>query len=118
MTLSKQQILTAKSDTTIVSVDTPEWGDDASVCVRSLSGNERDAYEQSIFEQGQGNFRGLRAKLVALALCDDAGEPMGFTQAEVEQLGNKNGAVIDRLFERVKAISGMADEAVEQAAKN
>ena len=43
---------------------------------------------------------------------------MGFTQAEVEQLGNKNGAVIDRLFERVKAISGMADEAVEQAAKN
>ena len=65
MTLSKQQILTAKSDTTIVSVDTPEWGDDASVCVRSLSGNERDTYEQAIYEQGSGSFRGLRAKLVA-----------------------------------------------------
>jgi ssDNA-binding replication factor A large subunit len=118
MALSKDQILTNQSDTTVDEVNTPEWGEGSSVFVRSLSGNERDTYEQAIYEQGKGSFRGLRAKLVAIALCDETGEPMGFSEAEIEQLGNKNGAVIDRLFERVKAISGMGDDAVEQAEKN
>lgn len=118
MALSKEQILSPKSDATVVEVETPEWGAGASVFIRSLTGNERDEYEQSVYERGGENFRGLRAKLVAIALCDESGERMEFTEADVEQLGNRNGAVIDRLFERIKSISGMSDDAVKEAEKN
>jgi len=115
MSLSKDQILEVESDVTVVEVQTPEWN--GSVFVRSLSGNERDQYEQAVFNNKE-SFRGLRAKLVAIGLCDKNGVAMGFSDAEIEQLGNKNGAVIDRLFERIKQLSGMADDAIKEAEKN
>lgn len=117
MSLSKDDILGSSSDITIKEVPTPEWGVGKSVFIRSLSGNERDQYEQSVFNN-QGSFRGLRAKLVAIGLCDENGTAMEFTEAEVEQLGNKNGSVINRLFEMVKTLSGMDEDAVEEAEKN
>jgi hypothetical protein len=96
-------------------VRVPEWGGE--VNVRELTGNERDQYDAIAYDR-RGDFRGLRAALVAIALCDENGESLGFTEAEVEQLGNKSGSAIDRCFEVVKDLSGMNEDGIEEAEKN
>jgi hypothetical protein len=117
--LTKTQILESKSTLEIKRVPVPEWGDGAFVFVRELSGDERDAYDQKMYQVNQSNdFRGSRSTLVAMALCDEEGSQMGFTPAEVEQLGKKSGAAIDRIFEVVKDLSGLSGKAVEEAEKN
>ena len=54
---------------------------------------------------------------VALSVVDDAGAPM-FTLNEVGQLGAKNSAALDRIFQVAQRLSGMGAKAVEDAAKN
>jgi len=82
-----------------------------------LTGDERDRYDQLIYEH-KSDFRGLRAWMVALSLCDEQGNSMGFTEAEIKQLGGKSGAVVDRIFEAAKRLSGLEESAVEEAEKN
>ncbi len=115
MSLTKEQILQPRR-LEVREVDVPEWGEGATVHIRELTGNERDVYEGAMVgvEEDEddpdaipgGSFRGLRAKLVALAMCNAEGESFGFTPAEVEQLGNKGSAVLDRLFKVAQSLSG------------
>jgi hypothetical protein len=65
----------------IVQVD---LGNDEFVCVRSMTGHERDLFEQSLMKEktdANGNLKGydrsledFRAKLAVLTICDEAGE--------------------------------------------
>lgn len=117
MPLTKDQILSAPAKLKTREIKVPEWGPDATVTIRELTGDERDAYDQEVYEH-KGDFRGLRAFLVAMSLCDESGKSLGFTEAEIKQLGSKSGAAIDRLFEAAKRLSGLEGEAVEEAEKN
>lgn len=92
--LSKAQILQA-SDVKIEKVAVPEWGGE--VCLRSLKGWERDQFDEAMATSKDATH--ARAKLVSRSLCDEAGEPLGFTEGEVLQLSEKNAAVLDRLFD-------------------
>lgn len=82
-----------------------------------MTGDERDRFDQTVVEYGK-NLQGLRSEFAALVLCDENGESLGFTEAEVKQLGAKSGAVTDRIFEHGKALSGMGADHVEEAEKN
>ena len=117
MALTKDQILGSPVKLRIEQLPVPEWGDGAEVSIRELTGDERDAYDQIVVKQGD-NYRGLRAHLVAMSLCDESGKPLGFTEAEVKQLGGKSGAAIDRIFQAAQRLSGLAHDSQEQAAKN
>lgn len=92
-------------------VEVPEWGGE--VVVRGLRGRERDEFEASIMErrgrQMVPNTANIRAKLVVLCCVDDEGKPL-FNRADVEQLGEKSGAPIDRIYEVAARLSGMTDE--------
>jgi hypothetical protein len=104
-------------------VPVPEWnhlapeGQDAEVRLRSLTGTERDDYEGSMIEQRgkkvKANIRNMRAKLVALSACDEAGEPL-FDQADVMRLGQANAAALDRLYEAACRLSGLSDDDVKE----
>lgn len=116
--LTRDQILQA-DDRITEEVAVPEWG--GKVLVRSLSGTERDAFEDAIIE-GKGknrqvNMRNLRAKLVAMAVVGADGLPI-FTRADVEALGSKNAAPLDRIFERAQILSGLRDEDVDELVGN
>lgn len=117
MSLTKDQILNSSTKLKTKEVPVPEWGEGASVLVRELSGDERDKYDQQVFRK-EGDFEGLRAALVAMSLCEKDGSSMGFTDAEIQQLGSKSGAAIDRLFEAAKDLSGMNSGDIEEAEKN
>jgi hypothetical protein len=118
--LSREQILKAK-DRTYQDVKCPEWG--GVVRIQSLSGLERDIFEESIL--GQKNKDGsrevivknLRAKLVALSAIDKDGNLI-FSLDDVMVLGDKNAAPLDRLFSMAQKLSGISKDDVEELTKN
>ena len=119
MNLSKSQILAA-DEMKPIAVECPEWG--GTVYVKPIDCDSRDRYEQWTQErrwpeEGDPDWSGLRARLVALALCDEDGTLHNYTDAEMLALGKK-GAAMERLFRKVRDISGMSIESEEAAAKN
>ena len=111
--LSRDSILSA-SDITYDVVPCPEWGGD--VRVKSLSGHERDTFETTM-DDADGVRRDVRAKL-AIAGCVDASDAPLFTAPDVEALSAKNAAPLDRIFDRVRELSGMTPKAVAGLEKN
>ncbi len=98
-------------------VATPEWEPAVpKVWVRGLTAAERDAYEQGLLVSGRGVTRvkdrveNLRAAFCVRIMVDEAGERV-FTDADVTALGDKSGAVLDRIWDKGRELSGMKTEA-------
>jgi hypothetical protein len=116
--LTREQILQA-DDLPFEDVEVPEWG--GTVRVRTLSGQERDAFEASITEQRGRNIRirpeNIRARLVALSVVDEEGQQL-FDESDIRRLGAKSAKALDRLFSVAQRLSGISNEDVEELAKN
>jgi hypothetical protein len=112
--LSKDQILGA-DDHHYEVVAVPEWGGE--VRMRSLTGTERDAYEDSLTQQVGNkqivNAKNARAKLVAMSAVTEDGRPM-FDKADVIKLGSKNSAALQRLFDAACRLSGFSEEDMKE----
>jgi len=117
--LNKAAILAAK-DKKQVEVTVPEWLDDAGqpgvVCLRVLTGTERDRFEAE-FVGGNKSVDMVRAKLVAKCLCDSEGNRL-FTEQEIPALGEKSAAVLDRLFTQCMKLNRFTKDDVEELAGN
>lgn len=115
MTLLSKEAIFAQNDRKYEDVAVPEWG--GTVRVRSLSGEERDAYEASMVHQvgnkAKANLRNMRAKLVALSAVKEDGSPM-FDQGDVMRLGQANAAALDKLFAAAQRLSGLDDDDVKE----
>jgi hypothetical protein len=116
--LSRTDILEA-SDITTETLDVPEWN--GAVRIRGLTGDQRDRYEQSIVTM-RGNrvlpkFAGARARLVALSVVDEHGKLL-FTEADVQALGAKSAAGLQRVYDAARKLSGLTEEDVEELVGN
>lgn len=116
--LTREAIL-ATEDLKIEQISVPEWGGD--VRVRTLTGTERDAFEESLFE-GHGkdrkqDLRNLRARLVGLTVVDENGHPI-FSAGDVDRLGEKSAAALDRIFTVAQRLSGLSARDLEVLAGN
>ena len=101
-------------------VSVPEWG--GKVLVRGLTAQERDALEESTVQRNSEGvvkviYDNMRARLASLTIVDGDGNRI-FTQADVEALGNKSGAALDRIFDVAQRLSGMTKKSKEVALKN
>lgn len=99
---------------------TPEDAPDTYVCIRGLTGTERDNFEGSVVSfkgnDKQVNLRNIRAKLVAMVLIDeDTGERL-YSDTEVALLGNRSAAALTRVFEAAQRLSGLTDSDVKELA--
>ena len=112
--LTKDQILEA-DDIRTQEVDVPEWG--GRVIVKTLSGNERDQFEESILSGSKRDFKGVRAKLVALSVVDKNGERL-FTFEEANVLGEKSSRALDRVFGAAQRLSGFTQKDMEELTEN
>lgn len=113
--LSRDQILKAQ-DRTFMVISCPEWG--GKVRMQSMSGAERDQFEESILGQkGEVVTKNLRAKLVAMSVVDKDGNLL-FSKDDVMILGEKNAAALDRLFTVAQKLSGISKTDVEEMVKN
>lgn len=116
--LSGLDILAAQ-DLPTERVDVPEWG--GHVYVRSMTAQERDAWElflaASRGEDEQLNLRNVRATFVASTAVNGRGELL-FSADQVEALGGKNAAAVDRIYTRARRLNRLSDDDVEDLAKN
>ena len=114
--LSKDQILAVDDVQTIV-VDVPEWG--GQVRLATMSGTSRDMYEQTLakaMDKGAA-IANLRASFLAYSLVDEEGNLL-FSQEDIEALGRKNGAALDRIFQEATKLNRTGFSGSEEAAKN
>ncbi len=119
--LSREEIL-AMEDIPVEEVSIPEWGG-RSVCVCGLTAAGKNNYQQAIVEM-KGTARRLRldnstAKLVALTVVNNKTDrKLLFTERDVERLGTKSAAALERIIEVANRLSGMTVKEVEDLVKN
>lgn len=117
--LTREQILNC-DDLKTETVDVPEWG--GKVMIKMMSGKERDAFEGSIVSTSKGGQRitmdNIRAKLVAKTVIDPETKELMFTVADIEVLGSKSAAALDRVFSVSQKLSKITGEDIEELEKN
>lgn len=116
--LGRDAILAAR-DIEVREVFIEEW--DTHVRVRGLNARERDDYEASIMT-GKGKnrdvlTRNMRAKLIVRCVVDEAGKPI-FGERDVEALGEKSAAALEKIFDVARELSGLAENDMEELLKN
>jgi hypothetical protein len=116
--LTKEEILAAP-DVVTERVSVPQWGGD--VYIRSMSADERDAFEALTYETRgkdvKANLRGIRARLLAFCLADAEGTRL-FDEADILALGKKNAAAVDKLWSVARRLNAMDQRDVEELAGN
>ena len=112
--LSKSEILEA-DDLPRELVEVPEWG--GALYVRTMTGSERDAFEAAILGKNNAGFKNIRARLTALTTTDEAGNRL-FEEGEVDALGKKSAAALDRVFSVAQRLNSMTQQDVEDLEKN
>jgi hypothetical protein len=116
--LTREQILGAQ-DIRIEPVEVPEWG--GVVYVKRMSCRAAEEYQDWLMarQNGDGSLKmaDLRASLLARVLCDDQGRLL-FSEDDIGALGEKDSAVMARLFQAAQKASGLVDDAVEETEKN
>ncbi|CAG6392778.1 phage tail assembly chaperone [Streptomyces cocklensis] len=114
MFLSRDAIIAAV-DAVTETVSVPEWGGD--IGVKSMTGAERDEYEMGLRKKGHLDLRNARAKLLVRVLVNENGTRI-FADQDALALGKRNAAVLERLYDVAARLSGMTDEAAEDAEGN
>ena len=117
--LSRDEIL-SRTDFKSEDVEVPEWG--GTVVVKAMTGSERDAFEASILETRKGGstvkLDNIRAKLVAKTAIDPETKKPLFTSADIEVLGSKSAAALDRIFGVAQRLSKLSDSDIKELEKN
>ncbi len=109
----------ARDDQRIEEVEVPEWG--TWVRVRALNGRERDDYIDSLFKM-RGNKRvsateNATARLVMLCTVDEDGNRL-WGEADLERLGRKNAAALNRIGQVAQRLAGLTDDEIGEITKN
>ncbi|MFZ1396706.1 MAG: hypothetical protein WAS33_07410 [Candidatus Promineifilaceae bacterium] len=124
MTLLNFDDILAKQDKEFEDVEVPEWG--GTVRIAAMSGTDRDRWELSMMQADDKSEHGFRmnfdaysrVRLVALCLVDDDFQRVFVTDKQVEALGQKSGAVMDRLYGIAQRVNGITDEDIDDLEKN
>lgn len=113
--LDKAAILSAV-DLTPVRLAVPEWG--GAVYLKPMSGAQRDTFEQMAVQATERkDYRGMKAKMAVMALCDSAGSRL-FADGDAAALAEKGAKALERIFQRIQEINGLADKDVEELVGN
>ena len=120
MAFLTREMIEKASELKTETVSVPEWGGD--VLVRELTGTERDSYEAGIVGDKTGkdrriNLQNIRARLVALSMIDPESHQRMYSDREINILGNKSAAALNRVFEVCQKLSGLTDADVEELAE-
>ncbi len=120
--LSRESILAIK-DIEIEELFIKQW--DMTVWVRSLNGKERDDYEESMVEtKGRGRnqtrtvkINNVRASLAVRTVCNEDGDRI-FNDGDVAELGKKNAAALNLIWDVSSRLSGITAEDVDELVGN
>jgi hypothetical protein len=112
--LTREQILNAFDLKTEI-VDVPEWS--GSVNVKTMTGTERDSFEQGVVQDGKTDLSNIRARFCSIVIVDDEGKRL-FSNSDIVALGNKSGKALGRVFDVGQKLNGFTKEDFEELSKN
>lgn len=117
-----RDLIVAADDRKYEDVEVPEWGN-VKIRVCGLSGTERDAFEAKMVSVRSNKdvdvqLHNHRSKLLVKCLLDPETDQRIFGDNEVNALGAKSGAVLDRLHDIAVRLSGMDEDAPARAEGN
>jgi len=117
MTILDRETILEADDLNRRRVQVPEWSGE--VLVRALTAAERDAFEADCLQDDQStvDLANVRAKLVARTVVDEEGDRV-FRDSDVDALGRKSGAAVNRIWRVASELSGITEEDAEELAGN
>lgn len=113
--LSAEAILSAE-DRPIEPMWVEEW--QGHIFLRVMSGRDRDSFEAGCLNGTKPNMLNVRAKLAALTICDQEGKPLFNDPQGIKSLGEKSGAVLDKIFERASSINHIGGKDIDELVGN
>jgi hypothetical protein len=115
MLLSREAILAAQ-DCPTRDLSVPEWG--GTVRLVTLGASERMEWERASFPDGSNvDMQQYMAGLVLRCIVGEDGKPE-LTADDLAVLGNKNPAVLKRVFDEAADLNGIGAKAAKEAEKN
>lgn len=117
----KEELL-GLEDREIVEVEVKQWGG-RKVRVAAMSAAERDQYELESYEEAElakkegRRVRNVRARMLVQCLVDELGQRI-FTTADIDALGGKSAAALDRLYSVAQRLNGYSLKDVKDLEKN
>lgn len=109
--LTRDQIEKAEMMLPYQDVEVPEWG--GTVRVRTMTGEERDAFEAEVYEVVGDKIVPKRenymAKLLVRTIVDENGKRL-FGDKEVALLGRKSAKALRRVFNVAQDVNGISKE--------
>lgn len=124
--LTREQFLSRKPRT-IERVELPELKDH--VFVRSLSGTERDAWENAnlVRNRGTGKRRNevsfdirvenSKSHLICISMCDESGNRL-LQDDDIVAIGEQPSIILNRIADVCMRISGISQQDLEDTVKN
>lgn len=118
--LNINDILNAQ-DTQEEKIEVPEWG--GYVIIRGLTGEAKDAYEQSLFvKDPEGKFKqsldNVRAKLISACVIGPDGHRMFTSESQIKALGSKSAKALDKIFEACQRLNAISEKDIEELEGN
>lgn len=117
--LTKDEIF-GMDDIPVEEVVVPEWGN-RTVLICGMTAAGKNAYEASLVEM-KGTTREVKlenatAKLLVRTMVNRQRQPL-FTESDIERLGTKSAAALERCAQVAQRLSAMKQEEVEALVKN
>jgi len=115
--VNKAAILSLDDISKPVELEVPEWGD--TVYLRWPTASERDAWEIYCQEHTSHVKRHdvWRAKLAAMLISDADGKPL-FSVSDIEKLGTKSAAALQRIWNRGIKMMQITTDEIKELEKN
>ncbi len=115
MSLTREQILQVDDIKTEI-VPVPEW--DGEVVVRTMTGTDRDIWDNLLYKEGKVNFLdNTRARLLACTIIDED-DNLVFSEDDIVALGKKSSLALNRIFDVAKRLNGLGSDNIEDLEKN
>jgi hypothetical protein len=111
----RQKILESNDIKTEI-VEVPEWG--VKIEIRGLSGGRRAKVVEAVSNKENPNLIEMYALMVIETAFDPESHQQIFRLADKEALMDKNAGILERLAAKAMALSGLNDEAEQEAEKN
>jgi hypothetical protein len=113
--LTKADINVA-DDIQVKEVKVPEWG--GSVFIRTMTGNEQDDYESSVYANKMTKGKFL-ACLCSKTICDEKGNRLySDDPGEIESLGHRSAAALSRIFKASLKLNRIPQSEIDELEKN
>jgi hypothetical protein len=96
-------------------VKVPEWGGE--IYISLMTGQSRDAWEQSLLENKSTNLANIRARLVAFTAVGEDGKRI-FSNEDADLLGEKSSTALDRCVKMAQKLNRLTEEELDNLSKN